>query len=149
MAALGCNRGISTMSHDSKVVALRPDLPIQDDNKVVWLRPPLRTEDCIELMELALAFGWQPFTWVDYNHVEAVPLELALQRVKAVLMTDDVKVRDYRLWEGLVPGYPVVGIDSFGLRGIMIEHCLELWERGELIKMLDDLIRAERHRCEG
>jgi hypothetical protein len=46
----------------------------------------------------------------------------------------------------VVQGYPVVGICTYGLRGVMIESFLERWERDELIKMLDDLIRAERRR---
>lgn len=132
------------MNHDSKVVPLRPGIPIQDGNKVVSPTPSLRTQDCIELLELALAFGWQPFDWYgDGYEVVAVPLERALLRAKAALTTDDDKIRDNRLWEGVVPGHPAVGIDSYGLRMILIDLCLEMWERGELIKMLDDLIRAE------
>ena len=133
------------MSHEDQDVSTTTSL----DSNVVTLRPRLRTEDCIELMELALAFGWQPFNWEgDWNRVEGVPLELALQRAKSVLMTDDRKISDYRLSQGMIQCYPVVGICTYGLRGVMIERFLETWERGELIKMLDDLIRAERRRCE-
>ena len=132
------------MSHEDQDVSTTTS----PDSNVVTLRHRLRTEDCIELMELALAFGWQPFGWRDEIVIEPVPLELALARAKSVLMADDRKVSDYRLLAGLRQGYPVVGICSLGLRGITIDYCLELWERDELIKMLDDLIRADRRRCE-
>jgi hypothetical protein len=116
------------------------------DGNVVALRPGLGTEDCIKLMELALAFGWQPFDWQTDPHIDPVPLELALHRAKSVLMTDDPRISDHRLSAGVVHGYPVVGIDTFGLRSVMIEHCLEVWDRDQLIKMLDDVMRVDRLR---
>jgi hypothetical protein len=156
----------SASDSDGKVIHVRTMEPLPDsndtvlkvrtmspvpnsDDKVVHVRmvSPFPLQDCIDLLSLATAFGWQPFQMDGYFHADVVSLEEALERAKAAAMTDYPE-RHEKLRIGMVPGYPVPGIDPLGLRGALLDYYLDVWERDELIKLIDELIRADRARLE-
>jgi hypothetical protein len=135
----------SGLESEDMVVRVRAGNPMLDpDGKVIHVRmvSPLLLPDCIDLMSLALAFGWQPFQMDGYFHADVVSLEEALGRAKAAAMTDYPE-RHEKLKIGMVPGYPVPGIDPLGLRGALLDYYLDVWERDEFIKKIGELIDAE------